>query len=247
MFLPVFFVFLLFGVPSVIAGQAPVIKSNPANLVAVADFPTAGAHASTRGYVYFWSPDGKETQVHVDMTGLPEQGGPFVYHIHDNAVSNNDCETTGLHFNPYGAATDCDSQQDDSFCQVGDLSGKHGWINTTCYQFSFVDPYLDLGDSASRIVGKSVVFHYADMTKFACAPIEWANDEQLATFRGLNLSPVQKRSLYPDEEAPLNKTYATNWTNALKASFESCSQEAGASGVRGVFGLVLGALLGCLL
>lgn len=252
----IFVALLLFGVAPVFANNAPVIKSNPSNAVAVADFPSGGTHLPTKGYVYFWSPEGKEVQVHVDMTGLPQTGGPFVYHIHDHAIINGDCESAGLHFNPYGAATDCAAQQDDSYCQVGDLSGKHGWINTTCFQTSYEDPYLSLGaDSPSHIVGKSVVFHYADLTKFACALIGWANDEQMAAFKELDLAPVKSdkvslrkyHHLEEDDTVPINETYALNWTNATKLSHESCSQVGGASGVRSALGLVLGAVFGALL
>lgn len=200
MFVSDFVTLILFVFAHALAASAPVILKNPVGAVAVADFPSGGPFTLARGYVYFYSPNGQEVQVHVDMSGLPKENGPFVYHIHDNAISNDDCETAGLHFNPYGATPDCDNQEDDSWCQVGDLSGKHGNINATCFSTSFGDPYLSLGESVSNIVGKSVVFHYADLTKFACASIQLADEEQIERFNDLKLH--EKKS-YEDTDSVL--------------------------------------------
>ncbi|KAK6454671.1 superoxide dismutase [Scheffersomyces xylosifermentans] len=164
------------------AGKAPKVKKNPKNVVAIADFPF-GFDKGVKGNVVFSAKSGKTVKVHVDMTGLPPSGGPFFYHIHDKSVpGDGNCEAVGLHFNPYGASADCESQKDDSYCQVGDLSGKHGWIDTTCFETKYDDPFLSLNKkSKSYIVGKSVVFHFANMTKFACADIELANNLRLSS------------------------------------------------------------------
>lgn len=188
-----FVTIILLGAAPVLAGSAPVVKNNPIDTVAVADFPSAGTFDLAKGYVYFYSPNGEEVHVHLDMTGLPKEGSPFVYHIHDNAISNENCESAGLHFNPYGADPYCDSDEDPSWCQVGDLSGKHGFINSTCFETTYVDPYLSLDDdSVANIVGKSVVFHYANLTKFACATIQLVDDEQMDTFDDLDLIPIEE-------------------------------------------------------
>ena len=56
--------------------------------------------------------------------------------------------------------------KNDAYCQVGDLLGKHGCINTTCFELKYNDPYLSLNrKSKSYIIGKSVVFHYPNLTK----------------------------------------------------------------------------------
>lgn len=162
------------------ADQAPKIKLNPKNVFAIAEFP-AGFDDKVMGNIIFSAKNGKMVQVHVDMTGLPSSGGPFQYHIHDNPVpENGDCNKVGLHFNPYNAPSDCNEQKDDSYCQVGDLSGKHGWIDTTCFETKYDDPFLSLNKkSKSYIVGKSITFHYANLTKFACANIALVSKERL--------------------------------------------------------------------
>lgn len=81
-----------------------------------------------------------------------------------------------MHFNPFNAplAKDiaCDSFDNDSKCQVGDLSGKHGLINTTCFETYYYDPYISLDPShPSFIGGKSLVLHLEDSSKLACANI----------------------------------------------------------------------------
>lgn len=156
----------------VLADKAPKIKKNPADVVAIADFP-AGGDKSVKGNVVFTAKKGKYVNVHVDMTGLPKTGGPFVYHIHESPIpEDGNCEAAGEHLNPYNAPGDCDSQKKDDYCQVGDLSGKHGWIDTTCFETKYDDPFLSLNaKSKSNILGKSIVFHYANLDKFACANI----------------------------------------------------------------------------
>lgn len=148
------------------ADQAPKNTDNVKGTIAVADFP--------KGMIVFYVKKGSQVKVHVDITGLPESGGPFQYHIHDQPIpSDGNCEAAGPHFNPYAGPANCGDQRDDSYCQVGDLSGKHGWIDTTCFETKYYDPYLSLNsESPAYIVGKSVVFHYDNLTKFACANIE---------------------------------------------------------------------------
>ncbi|KAK6890794.1 Cell surface superoxide dismutase [Cu-Zn] 6 [Candida tropicalis] len=163
-----------------IADKAPKIKKNPKNVVAIADFPFGGNKQVT-GNVVFTAKQGKHVNVHIDMTGLPKNEGPFYYHIHERSVpGDGNCEAVGLHFNPYNASPECEEQKNDAYCQVGDLSGKHGLINTTCFELKYIDPYLSLNrKSKSYIIGKSLVFHYPNMTKIACADIEEANDLRL--------------------------------------------------------------------
>ncbi|EGV61775.1 hypothetical protein CANTEDRAFT_108128 [Yamadazyma tenuis ATCC 10573] len=164
----------------VTAGEAPKIKKNPADVVAVADFPSGGPQ-KILGNVVFTAKKGKAVNVYIDVTKLPKEGGPFQYHIHQQPIgANGDCEASGTHLNPYKASPDCDSQKTDAFCQVGDLSGKHGWIDTTCFETKYDDPYLSLNTkSKSNIIGKAIVFHFANLTKFACANIEVAGDVRL--------------------------------------------------------------------
>lgn len=173
----ILYTFLISGV---LGGKAAKIKSNPADIIAIADFPGSG-DKSVKGNIVFTAKQGKFVNVHVDMTGLPKEGGPFQYHIHEFAVpENGDCEAAGKHFNPYNASPNCDAQKNDAYCQVGDLSGKHGWIDTTCFETKYDDKFLSLnGKSKSNILGRAVVFHYDNLTKFACANIEVADSGRI--------------------------------------------------------------------
>lgn len=56
-----------------------------------------------------------------------------VYHIHNNTVnSSGNCTSAGGILNPYNVtlAFVCDPAKP-QFCQVGDLSGKHGNLTTS--------------------------------------------------------------------------------------------------------------------
>lgn len=161
-----------FAVAVAAAERAPVIDDNPDKAIYKADLDGNNIH----GIVELYTARNGSTKVHVDITGLPEDGGPFYYHIHNNQISNNDCETAGTHFNPYGAEfDDCDEagvDQDDSYCQIGDLSGKHGFINTTCFQLDYYDPYISLNrDNKAYIGDRSIVVHYNDLSKMVCGNI----------------------------------------------------------------------------
>ncbi|KAK8441796.1 hypothetical protein ACI3LY_001562 [Candidozyma auris] len=176
---------LISGLASVVlAGVAPQITSNPSNVVAVAEFPMFGC-GEMEGYVSFEAPYGKKVKVNVDVTRLPADGFPFLYHVHEFPVGDDgDCESVGPIFNPYHASPNCDAQDGDEYCKIGDLSGKHGQIQTTCFQTEYYDPYISLtAQSKGSIVGRSVVFHYSDMTKIACANIEYATEEQMERLR----------------------------------------------------------------
>lgn len=186
-------------------GKAPKVKKNPAGVVALADFPM--------GNVLFAAKDGREVSVIVDMTGLPSTGGPFHYHIHENSVDADGCDSVGDDFNPYNAVTDvpCDGLKDNSYCEVGDLSGKHGWINSTCFETHYVDPYLSLNKkSRAYIIGRSISFHFSNGTKFACANIERITEDKLneldAEFNYSDL-PTGQISASFDEEAALQQEF----------------------------------------
>ncbi|KAF6006174.1 hypothetical protein HII13_005295 [Brettanomyces bruxellensis] len=95
---------------------------------------------------------------------------PVIEDNPENVRYKADIDTGDVHgiVEVYTAKTTC-GEQDDAYCQVGDLSGKHGFINTTCFQLKYYDPYLSLNpDDTSFIGDRSVVVHYNDMSKMAC-------------------------------------------------------------------------------
>ncbi|CAN3371964.1 hypothetical protein DIURU_002525 [Diutina rugosa] len=156
-----------------VASSAPVVTSNP-NTRFVADFPFAGSQAAS-GFVVFAVGDSGQVNVHVDLTKLPATGGEFSYKIHDRPVGWGaaTCDSAGAVFDPYHAGNvDCDSLADDSRCPVGDLSGKHGRFTATCFEHSYIDPYLSLDPASEAYIGGRSVVVYHDGQVLACATIQ---------------------------------------------------------------------------
>ena len=99
-----------------LADKAPAIDDNPKNVVAVAHFPQAGEFKEIIGSMKFFSTNGT-VRVHWDVTKLPKEKGPFLYHIHEFPVNEKQsCEIAGYHFNPYKAPAECAVFNDDSLC-----------------------------------------------------------------------------------------------------------------------------------
>lgn len=186
------------------ADKAPECVDSPASSIARADFDNDSVH----GVLEFATASNGTVKVHLDVTGLPKEGGPFYYHIHKYPVNEEYakqnglglCEETGTHFNPYNApAIECDSWDDDSMCQVGDLSGKHGWFNTTCVEFEYYDPYISLNPANKAYIGgTSVNFHFANMTRIICGNIEMVSSSVLNDYEeeeeGIEESEEDERS-----------------------------------------------------
>lgn len=152
------------------ARAAKQYNNNPTDVVAVADFPQGGK--KLLGTMKFFSTNGT-VKVHWDVTKLPKRRTPFYYEIHEKPVGRlGKCSSAGKRFNPNRGPAKCESVENDSLCAVGDLSGKHGWIATTCFETSYYDPYLSLNErDPTYVVGKSIVVHYPDSLRMACADI----------------------------------------------------------------------------
>lgn len=138
-------------------------------LILVAQFPATG-RSQVQGQVQIFETFGDTVHITVVLQGLPSSGYPFSYHIHEHPVSG-DCLSTGGHFNPLNGKTPCAAQASKADCQAGDLSGKWGTISTPLYRKSYDDPYLSLSSCSPDYIGlgRSVVFHFANDTRFACA------------------------------------------------------------------------------
>lgn len=143
---------------------APEVSDSPTNVKYEAKF-----NKTILGSVAFSSTNGS-VMVDVDISGLPEVGGPFQYHVHVLPVpTDGSCIATGGHLNPYGGLPNAATW---NTLEVGDLSGKHGKINGTSLMTSYIDPFLSLNpDDKAYIGGLSVVFHYNNSTRLACANI----------------------------------------------------------------------------
>lgn len=219
-----------------LAGVAPQIFNNPKDVVAVAQFPKFGC-GLMEGYVLFETVDGGKVDLRVDVTKLPPDGGPFHYHIHEFPVpADGDCEKVGREFNPYHASPDCDDQPGHGYCQLGDLSGKHGCITKTCFDETFCDSYLSLDPSSkASILGRSVVFHYNDMTKIACSNIELVTYEQLERLQGPSYGDDSVDVVYDkrdesNDEAPTTTFKAAEMSETAASFATDAYYTAGESG-----------------
>lgn len=143
---------------------APVLTDSPTGVVYKATF-----NKTVDGLVEFSSQNGS-VLVSVDISGLPDYGGPFQYHIHEKPVpANGSCLATLGHLNPYNGNVNATTPSEK---EVGDLSGKHGFIEGTSIETSYIDPYLSLNPSNKAYLGGlSVVIHFANTTRLACANI----------------------------------------------------------------------------
>ncbi|KAK2006889.1 superoxide dismutase [Colletotrichum eremochloae] len=158
-------------------GDATVV-SNPPGVVYEAVLPEkpffkAGSlNGNVQGSIIaITAPDGKGVEFKVRFSNLPNEGGPFSYHIHvDPVPADGNCTKTLAHQDPFirGEATPCDASKPET-CQVGDLSGKHGAV-TADYEKTYVDPYLSIIEGPGSFFGnRSFVFHFANKTRISCA------------------------------------------------------------------------------
>ncbi|KUI66682.1 Cell surface superoxide dismutase [Cu-Zn] 6 [Cytospora mali] len=164
----------------VTAGTATVVTDNPAGAVYAATLPDTAfdtaafpSGGNVKGAVYaLSSPDGTGVIFQVKFSGLPSEGGPFLYHIHDQPVpADGNCTSTGGHLDPFsrGETPSCDSSAP-ATCQVGDLSGKYGTISSDPFAATYTDDYTSLESGNPAYFGNlSFVLHYANKTRITCA------------------------------------------------------------------------------
>lgn len=208
---------IIFSLSIALAGQAPENYDSPKDAFARADFDEGKLH----GIVEFSSTKKHQVKVLVDITGLPKEGGPFFYHIHKLPVVDGDCKTTSTHLNPYAAPADCDSVPDDSYCQVGDLSGKHGWINSSCFETSYVDPYLSLNPANKGYPGNlGINLHYSNMTIFACA-----NIVPMSKDNAYHAGEEEKEEATPKKELKKYLSSISPWTKNDSYGNYTCDDE----------------------
>ncbi|KAH7385340.1 superoxide dismutase [Phaeosphaeria sp. MPI-PUGE-AT-0046c] len=153
-------------------GDAMVVSNNPPMASYVAMFMPNGMK-KLRGMVTAMSgKGGKGVDFNLMVMGLPEEGGPFSFHLHDQPVPmNGNCTATLAHLDPYqrGQTPACDMAMPQT-CEVGDLSGKHGKIMGMEAMKKFTDMYASLVPGMGAFFGnRSIVIHYANSTRLACA------------------------------------------------------------------------------
>ncbi len=101
----------------------------------------------------------------------------FLVHV-DPVPANGSCASTLAHLNPYGAPASppnvCDSSKPET-CEIGDLAGVHGKITQDPFTANYIHPYISLNEdesSAESPIGRSIVIHFKNTTRIACANIK---------------------------------------------------------------------------
>jgi len=126
---------------------------------------------------------GSDTRISVNLTGL--SNGPNAWHVHVYPVADG-CQpsSVGGHYNPFNVplVAPCTNM---SLCEVGDLSGKHGKLNSTTVDRVFMDTNLPLFGEYS-VVGRAIVIHAASGARMACATIEPKSDNVKRTVVGFD-------------------------------------------------------------
>ncbi|GAM87739.1 hypothetical protein ANO11243_057660 [Dothideomycetidae sp. 11243] len=159
--------------------DAPVITNNPVGAQYLATF-TATAQNTVNGNVQISTyPNGQGVTIQMSMSGFPgeNQVSDYLYHIHTDPVpADGNCTATLGHLDPYGRGETpaCDPTQPWS-CQVGDLSGKHGTIpgGSTGFSALYQDLFVSTDPTSNASVfGRSIVFHFPNKTRIACANIQ---------------------------------------------------------------------------
>ncbi|CAE6360396.1 unnamed protein product [Rhizoctonia solani] len=146
--------------------------------------------------------DGEPTFVMVrvlkGLTNNPALGGPFGYHIHTNPIPpDGNCTKAFAHHDPLNVTERlvCDPAFP-QFCQLGDLSGKHGKLNGTTdgkiASFGYSDAYLRFFPQSHSLLGRSVVIHSSNRTRIACGNIT----SRLDGTADASFKPTHKRSTF---------------------------------------------------
>ncbi|KAJ2896098.1 uncharacterized protein MKZ38_005889 [Zalerion maritima] len=169
-------------------GDAIPVENNPPGAVYKAVFgenpfftPDTPAGGPVVGeFSAVTAPDGVGVMFKVALENLPTEGGPFSYHVHvDPVPEEGNCTLALAHLDPFIRGEDpvCDPEAPET-CQVGDLSGKYGKAGETgsTYQNVFWDEFLSMVEGPGAFFGnRSVVLHFANKTRIACANFELKN------------------------------------------------------------------------
>jgi len=155
------------------ASSAPLVSNNPIGASYTAQIK-GGESDVTHGYVSMTSnPGGVGMKLSVNIAGLPILKGPYTYYVGDHSLSSEcECSTSGGIFDPYNAGKRYCNRQQAQTCDVGDLSGKHGCINSTSYVASYNELYASLNSASPAYVGgKSIVISDRSGSPVACGNI----------------------------------------------------------------------------
>ncbi|OAG22114.1 cytosolic Cu/Zn superoxide dismutase, partial [Alternaria alternata] len=151
---------------------APVVTGNPIGAKYVGTLPPKEGSTLTGSIEATTGADGKGVKFSVSFAGLPETGGPFMYHLHAKPVpADGNCTGTGAHLDPYmrGEVPGCDASKPET-CQTGDLSGKYGNATEQTFSAEYTDLYSATLPSDPAFFGAlSFVVHLSNKTRIGCA------------------------------------------------------------------------------
>lgn len=105
------------------------------------------------GVAHFWQVPGRQTSIHISITGL--SAGKHGLHIHEFGNLSDGCNTAGAHFNPMGLNH---GAPDSQVRHVGDLGNISSNGPDQAAVLSTTDFLITLS-GANSIIGRSVVVH----------------------------------------------------------------------------------------
>ncbi|GAB0132964.1 hypothetical protein EsDP_00001384 [Epichloe bromicola] len=213
------------------AENAPVVTNNPIDVIYTATLPrepffqAPELSGNVKGFISASAPpDGVGVRFTVRLENLPKTGGPFPYHLHMNKAAGGNCASAGAHLDPTnrGEQPPCDAGNEPS-CQVGDLAGKFGRINSDPFTAEYVDKFVSLKEGDPAFFGnRSFVVHLANTTRITCADFvkdepSFPNDsptsrKSTSTLLGNTNSPT---SLPVTTRCPTTATVVTSTSSSL--------------------------------
>ncbi|TSK67260.1 Superoxide dismutase [Cu-Zn] [Bagarius yarrelli] len=187
-----------------------------------------------KGYILFYQVSPFDpTTVSLNLTNLNRRVGPYHVHLFPTPDIRSPSESTcsndnvGGHWNPFDVDTRPSvyppppGSTHDHY-EIGDLSSRHGSLsNRDDVQASFTDWNLPIFGKNS-IVGRSVVLHEPDSTRFICSSIGYPGE--VITARAIFQSPVVgtvlftqlKENPYSDVSVFLDLSYGRPNTSATQ-------------------------------
>lgn len=187
-----------------------------------------------KGYINFRQPSPFDlTTLSVNLTNLNRRVGPYLVHLFPTPEMRSPPESTcsndnvGGHWNPFAVDTQPSvyppppGSTHDRY-EIGDLSSRHGSLsNAVDIEAGFTDWNLPLYGQNS-IVGRSVVLHQPDSTRFICSTIGYPGEIMAA--RSIFQGPVMgtilftqlKRNPYSDVSVFLDLSYGQPTTPATQ-------------------------------
>lgn len=213
-----------------IAQDATLVTDNPLGVVYEATLPVTPTSGDLKGSVAGITPiDKKGVKFTVKFENLPTEGGPFceflsptekastlperrltliAYHLHLNPTPDGNCASTLGHLDPFGRGSNppCDASRPES-CEVGDLSGKHGKVDTVPFSAQYIDYYASTKEGNAAFFGnRSFVIHYANGTRLACANFKKVADSIPSEYPSSNCTlhtPIGTEGVTPVPTGPV--------------------------------------------